>query len=59
MNVIEGSEAKISNFKIEVFVYKDVLELEISMNNFLPMHVWQNIEHLMHEEATTVFSHST
>jgi len=54
-----ASETEIGNFQIKIVVYKNVLELEVTMHAAEVVHVLNCVDHLAHKEAASVLSHST
>jgi len=54
-----ASETEIGNFQIKIVVYKNVLELEVTMHAAEVVHVLNCVDHLAHKEAASVLSHSS
>lgn len=52
-----ASETEICNFQVQLIVYQNVLELEVTVHAAEVVHVLERVDHLRHEEAASVFSH--
>jgi len=50
-------ETEISNFQIQLIVYENVLELEVTVNAAEVVHILNCVKQLLHEEAACVLSH--
>lgn len=59
VNVLVARKPEIRYFQVELFIDEDVLKLQVSMTHFIVVHVLDGVEHLVSEEATDVFTHSS
>ena len=59
VNALVASETEISNLEVEVVGDEDVLELEVSVDDLLVVHVLHGVNDLVEEEASGVLSHGS
>jgi len=57
LDALVASESEVSHFQVELFVHQNVLELEVAMAAPEVVHVVERVNHLVHEEAASIFSH--
>lgn len=59
VDFLVGGEAKVCHLEVQVIVNEDVLQLEISVDDALGLHVTDDLAHLGEEESAIIFAHST
>ena len=59
VDFLVGGEAKVRDLEVQVVVNEDVLELKISVNDALGLHVTDDLAHLGEEESAVIFAHSS
>ena len=59
IDALVASESKVGNFQVKIFVYEDIFELQIAVDDSLLMHVVDRIKQLRDKEATGVLAHGT
>jgi len=59
INFLVCGKSKVSNFEIEIIIYKNVFKFQISVDNSFSLHVAKYVYHLTEEVSSTVFSHSS
>jgi len=57
VDVLVASETEVSKLKVELFIDKDVLELKVTVDNSVGVHVFHGIKHLVSEVASGVLAH--
>ena len=57
IDALVASETEIGNLEVKVVGHEDVLELEVTVNNSLSVHVLHSVQNLVEEEPSGVFSH--
>jgi serine/threonine protein kinase len=55
-NVLISGEAEVSELQVHVFVHQNVLELDVSVNNPVGVHIFELFNHLLSKVAAEVFS---
>lgn len=55
--VLVNSEAEVGKLQVEVVIDEDVLELEVAVSDVARVHVLDRFDHLVKEEAASVFTH--
>ena len=58
IDLFVSSKSKVSYLKIKVVINKDVFELEISVDYVLALHIAKDVDHLVEEESSTIFTHT-
>lgn len=58
IDLFVSSKSKISYFEDELVVNEDVFKLEISVDYVFALHVFKDINHLVEEESSSIFTHS-
>lgn len=59
VDFLVGGEAEVRDLEVQVVVDEDVLELKISMDDALGLHVTDDLAHLREEESAVIFAHAT
>jgi len=59
VNFSKCGKSKISNLQIHKVVNQDIFKLQVSVNDSLAVHVFEDVAHLVQEEATTVLAHAS
>lgn len=57
VDVLVAGEAEVSELEVHLFVYEDVLELEVAVDNSVGVHVFDGVQHLVSKEASGVLAH--
>jgi hypothetical protein len=52
-------ESEVSHLDVQFLVQQNIFELEVPMDNIPFMHVAENINQLVHEKSTTIFTHGS
>ena len=59
VDFLVGGEAEVRDLEVQVIVDEDVLELKISVDDALGLHVTDDLAHLGEEEPTILFAHAS
>lgn len=57
VDALVAGESEVGDLEVEVVVDEDVLQLEVSVDYFFIMHVFERVKQLCEEEPASVFSH--
>ena len=57
VDILVAGEAEVSELEVHLFVDKDVLELEVTVDNSVGVHVLDGVQHLVSKEASGVLAH--
>jgi len=57
INALVARKPEIGDLQIEVIINKNVFQLQVTMHASEVMHIFDSVNHLVHEEAPIVFSH--
>jgi len=58
-DLLVSGESEVSYFEVHLFIYQNILEFKVSVNNSFLLHITNHIKHLRQEEPSRIFSHAT